>query len=156
MKQIARAAPDNVQVQLQLAGLYAADERPGKAIDIYDSVLAEEGESFEAFRGRGDARLSLGEHAEAIADYLRDTRSLKVGVVNMTMYRPFPGDLVGHDIYPVLCAADHEQNVFTVGHNPQACTNNPLSVSSAYSLSIMNSMYFSHLSFHTPESRNSL
>jgi pyruvate-ferredoxin/flavodoxin oxidoreductase len=33
--------------------------------------------------------------AEAVADYLRETRKLKVGVVNITMYRPFPGDLVG-------------------------------------------------------------
>ena len=33
--------------------------------------------------------------AEAVADYLRQKRKLKVGVVNMTMYRPFPGDLVG-------------------------------------------------------------
>ncbi|MBI4986452.1 MAG: 2-oxoacid:acceptor oxidoreductase family protein [Rhodocyclales bacterium] len=34
--------------------------------------------------------------AEAVADYLRETRKLKVGVVNVTMYRPFPGDLIGH------------------------------------------------------------
>ena len=33
--------------------------------------------------------------AEAVADYLRETRKLKVGVLNLTMYRPFPGDLVG-------------------------------------------------------------
>jgi pyruvate-ferredoxin/flavodoxin oxidoreductase len=33
--------------------------------------------------------------AEAVADYLRTTRSLKIGVVNVTMYRPFPGDLLG-------------------------------------------------------------
>jgi pyruvate-ferredoxin/flavodoxin oxidoreductase len=33
--------------------------------------------------------------AEAVADYLRNTRGLKVGVVNLTMYRPFPGDLLG-------------------------------------------------------------
>ncbi len=33
--------------------------------------------------------------AEAVADYLRDTRGIKVGVVNLTMYRPFPGDLLG-------------------------------------------------------------
>jgi len=33
--------------------------------------------------------------AEAVADYLRETRKLKVGVVNVTMYRPFPGDLIG-------------------------------------------------------------
>ena len=33
--------------------------------------------------------------AEAVADYLRETRKIKVGVVNITMYRPFPGDLLG-------------------------------------------------------------
>ncbi|MRR51230.1 MAG: pyruvate ferredoxin oxidoreductase, partial [Rhodocyclaceae bacterium] len=34
--------------------------------------------------------------AEAVADSLRETRQIKVGVVNITMYRPFPGDLLGH------------------------------------------------------------
>jgi pyruvate-ferredoxin/flavodoxin oxidoreductase len=33
--------------------------------------------------------------AEAVADHLRATRGIKVGVVNLTMFRPFPGDLVG-------------------------------------------------------------
>jgi len=33
--------------------------------------------------------------AEAVADYLRETRKLKVGVVNLTMFRPFPGELLG-------------------------------------------------------------
>jgi pyruvate-ferredoxin/flavodoxin oxidoreductase len=33
--------------------------------------------------------------AEAVADYLRETRKLKIGVVNVTMFRPFPGDLLG-------------------------------------------------------------
>ena len=33
--------------------------------------------------------------AEAVVDYLRETRGIKVGVVNLTMYRPFPGDLLG-------------------------------------------------------------
>jgi len=33
--------------------------------------------------------------AEAVADYLREKRKLKVGVVNMTMFRPFPGELLG-------------------------------------------------------------
>jgi pyruvate-ferredoxin/flavodoxin oxidoreductase len=32
--------------------------------------------------------------AEAVADYLRETRKIKVGVVNLTMFRPFPADLV--------------------------------------------------------------
>ena len=34
--------------------------------------------------------------AEAVADYLRATRQLRVGVVDITLFRPFPGDLVGH------------------------------------------------------------
>jgi pyruvate-ferredoxin/flavodoxin oxidoreductase len=33
-------------------------------------------------------------NAEAVADYLRETRGLKVGVLNLTMFRPFPADLV--------------------------------------------------------------
>ena len=33
--------------------------------------------------------------AECVADYLRETRKIKVGVVNLTMFRPFPGDLLG-------------------------------------------------------------
>lgn len=33
--------------------------------------------------------------AQAVADYLRETRKLKVGVIDLTMFRPFPGDLLG-------------------------------------------------------------
>ena len=33
--------------------------------------------------------------AEAVTDYLREKRGVKVGVVNMTMFRPFPSDLIG-------------------------------------------------------------
>ena len=39
---------------------------------------------------------SVVANAEAIADYLRKTRDIKVGVVNITMFRPFPGDLLGN------------------------------------------------------------
>lgn len=38
---------------------------------------------------------SLIPSAEAVADYLREKRKIKVGVVNMIMFRPFPGDLLG-------------------------------------------------------------
>ena len=38
---------------------------------------------------------SLIPTAEAVADYLRETRGIKVGVVNLLMFRPFPGDLLG-------------------------------------------------------------
>jgi len=32
--------------------------------------------------------------AEAVADYIREKRGIKVGVVNLVMFRPFPGDLI--------------------------------------------------------------
>ncbi|MDP6779124.1 MAG: hypothetical protein QGI83_20380, partial [Candidatus Latescibacteria bacterium] len=34
--------------------------------------------------------------AEAVTDYMREKHGVKVGVVNMTMFRPFPGDLIGN------------------------------------------------------------
>ena len=33
--------------------------------------------------------------AEAVADFMREERGVKVGVVRMTMFRPFPDDLIG-------------------------------------------------------------
>ncbi len=33
--------------------------------------------------------------AEAVADYLRKTKRIKAGVIDLTMFRPFPGDLIG-------------------------------------------------------------
>jgi len=38
---------------------------------------------------------SIVPNAEAVADYLRESRGIKAGVVNMTMFRPFPGDMLG-------------------------------------------------------------
>ncbi len=37
---------------------------------------------------------SLVPTAEAVADYMRKERGIKVGVVNLVMFRPFPGDLI--------------------------------------------------------------
>ena len=37
---------------------------------------------------------SVVPNAEAVADHLRETRRLKVGVLNLTMFRPFPSDVV--------------------------------------------------------------
>jgi pyruvate-ferredoxin/flavodoxin oxidoreductase len=39
---------------------------------------------------------SLVSNAEAVVDYLRETRGLKVGVLNVTMFRPFPADVITH------------------------------------------------------------
>jgi len=37
---------------------------------------------------------SVISNAEAVADHLRSTRGLKIGVLNLTMFRPFPADLI--------------------------------------------------------------
>ncbi len=37
---------------------------------------------------------SVVSSAETVADYLRETRKLKVGVINLIMFRPFPSDLL--------------------------------------------------------------
>jgi pyruvate-ferredoxin/flavodoxin oxidoreductase len=37
---------------------------------------------------------SVVSNMEAVADWMRERRGVKVGVVNMTMFRPFPADLV--------------------------------------------------------------
>jgi pyruvate-ferredoxin/flavodoxin oxidoreductase len=39
---------------------------------------------------------SVVSSAEAVVDYLRTTRGLKVGVVDLVMFRPFPADLLSH------------------------------------------------------------
>jgi pyruvate-ferredoxin/flavodoxin oxidoreductase len=53
----------------------------GYKLDDADYVIAGQG--------------SLIVQAQAIADYLRKKRKIKVGVLDLTMYRPFPGDLIG-------------------------------------------------------------
>ncbi len=78
--------------------------------EVADQAFA----AFEQLTGRQYARvqtyragdadyLILGQgsvvaSAEAVADYLRTTRKLKVGVVNLLMFRPFPGDLLSEII----------------------------------------------------------
>jgi pyruvate-ferredoxin/flavodoxin oxidoreductase len=76
--------------------------------DLADQAFAE----FAALTGRRYERASgyrtedadyllLGQGsviptAEAVADYLRETRGLKVGVVDLVMFRPFPADRIAH------------------------------------------------------------
>jgi pyruvate-ferredoxin/flavodoxin oxidoreductase len=74
--------------------------------DLTDRAMAE----YEELTGRRYARAtgyhtddaeyvivgqgSVVANAEVVADYLRKVRKLRVGVVNLTMFRPFPADLV--------------------------------------------------------------
>ncbi len=70
------------------------------AMDEYHTLTGRRYHRVSGYRNDDADYLILGQgsmivQAEAVADYLRETRKLKVGVVNLTMYRPFPGDLVG-------------------------------------------------------------
>jgi pyruvate-ferredoxin/flavodoxin oxidoreductase len=53
-----------------------------------------------AYRAEDADYIILGQgsmcvQAEAVADWFRTEKGVKVGVVNITMFRPFPGDLLG-------------------------------------------------------------
>jgi pyruvate-ferredoxin/flavodoxin oxidoreductase len=58
----------------------------------YDRVMGYRTEDAEyLILGQG----SMIPSAEAVADYLRDTRGIKLGVVDLVMFRPFPADMIG-------------------------------------------------------------
>jgi len=61
--------PQNIDLQLQLAAFYGADDRPRKAIEVLTRIIEDDSENWRALRSRGDTRLSIGQHAEAIEDY---------------------------------------------------------------------------------------
>ncbi|TWT69113.1 2-oxoacid:acceptor oxidoreductase family protein [Crateriforma conspicua] len=59
---------------------------------LYERVTTYRAEDAEyLIMGQG----SMIPTAEVVADYLRETRGIRVGVVNLLMFRPFPTDLVG-------------------------------------------------------------
>ncbi len=86
LRKLIRQSPDSLGYRRQLAALYNADDRPSQAIRVYSRLLNDVSpERLEAaieqqrlallstrsslLQGRGNARLSTGEHKEAIEDY---------------------------------------------------------------------------------------
>jgi tetratricopeptide (TPR) repeat protein len=69
LERLTEAAPKNAELQLQLARFYLADDRPRRAIEIFNELLAVDGDNWEVLRSRGDARLSIAQHGPAIEDY---------------------------------------------------------------------------------------
>jgi tetratricopeptide (TPR) repeat protein len=61
--------PGNIDFQLQLGYLCNASDRPRKAVQLFSEILKKDEKNLQALRGRGDAYLSYGKHAEAIEDY---------------------------------------------------------------------------------------
>lgn len=71
MKKLVDREPENLGRRFQLANLYQLDDRPRKAIETFTQILEQEPGNVLALRSRGDARLAVGAHAEAIRDYER-------------------------------------------------------------------------------------
>lgn len=72
-----------------------------RCMDEFHALTGRRYHRVETYRCDDADYLILGQgsmvvQASAVADWLRENRKLKVGVVNITMYRPFPGDLLGH------------------------------------------------------------
>ncbi len=65
-------------------------ELTGRRYHPVNSYLAEDAEYLIIAQG------SVLDSADATADYLRENRKLKVGVLGMTQFRPFPGELISH------------------------------------------------------------
>ncbi|WP_236010536.1 tetratricopeptide repeat protein [Candidatus Laterigemmans baculatus] len=69
MQLLAQSQPENSIWSLQLGNFYQLDQRPRKAIDAATAILDRRPSHWQARRLRGDAYLSVNEHAKAIEDY---------------------------------------------------------------------------------------
>ena len=71
-----------------------------RAFDEFYKLTGRHYERVMSYRADDADYLILGQgsvvpSAEAVVDYIRETRGIKVGVVDLLMFRPFPADLVG-------------------------------------------------------------
>ena len=64
--------PDSALFKLQLGNIYNASNRPRAALKIFEEVQDIDPDLDGLFRSRGDAYLSTGQHAEAVADYEKE------------------------------------------------------------------------------------
>jgi tetratricopeptide (TPR) repeat protein len=84
LERLARFAPGQVALLQQLGNYCLIDERPNRATEVFSLVIEADPENARAIRGRGDAYLNIGKHAEAIADLQRalDLNGEDEGVLN--------------------------------------------------------------------------
>lgn len=64
--------PESPLFKLQLGNLYNASDRPRAALKLFNEIFEEDPDYEGLYRSRGDAYLSTGQHAEAVADYERE------------------------------------------------------------------------------------
>jgi len=69
LRLLLRNDPKNMGLRMQIGAVYQADERPAMAVEMYNRVIEDNEEEWEAFRARADAYLGMGEHEKAIGDY---------------------------------------------------------------------------------------
>ncbi len=69
MKALLKQDPKNMGWRMQLASYYLQDKRQTKAIEIFAQALDEDKENWLARQARADTLLSIGKHADAIADF---------------------------------------------------------------------------------------
>jgi pyruvate-ferredoxin/flavodoxin oxidoreductase len=74
-------------------------ELTDQAFDEYAKLTGRKYSRVMTYKAEDADYLILGQgslipSAEVVSDYLRETRGIKVGVVDLVMFRPFPGDLV--------------------------------------------------------------
>ncbi len=74
-------------------------ELTDQAFDEYAALTGRKYERVMTYKADDADYLILGQgslipSAQAVADYLRETRGLKVGVVDLVMWRPFPANLI--------------------------------------------------------------
>jgi len=69
LEKLHKLNPKDALTLMQLSILYGLQKQYPKAIENYTAWLEEQPDEWRALRGRGDAYLSMGKQAEAIADY---------------------------------------------------------------------------------------
>ncbi len=69
VKQLIQKNPKNEMLQGFLANFLLADKQIQKGIEQFTKILHQNPKSIGAFRGRGDAYLSIGDQTSAVADY---------------------------------------------------------------------------------------
>ncbi len=78
-------------------------ELTDKAFDQYYELTGRKYARVMSYKAEDADYLIIGQGSlipstEAVVDYLRKTRKIKVGVVDLVMFRPFPSDLIGEII----------------------------------------------------------
>ena len=84
LQRLAAAAPGRADVRLRLAAFFVETEKPIEAIEVLTEVLDIEPQNELALRWRGDMRLLIGEHSEAVEDFAAaiQINPLDSGVLN--------------------------------------------------------------------------